>query len=129
MRDLRDVDARVERNGDVSYRWRDGGEAFRDRGPEIAFRDTSDAASPRGSSSRAKWGNKVTIHGSADFKERALRLAVERGIHINNPELQVRQRELVVELERTRSQDRELLRERSRDRAVERDGPDVGRSR
>jgi len=56
MRDLRDVDVRVERNGDVSYRWRDGGEAFRDRGPEIAFRDTSDAASPRGSSSRAPSG-------------------------------------------------------------------------
>jgi len=50
------LDARVERNGDVSYRWRDGGEAFRDRGPEIAFRDTSDAASPRGSSSRAPSG-------------------------------------------------------------------------
>ncbi len=44
MRDLRDVDARVERNGDVSYRWRDGGNAFRDRGPEIAFRDTNDAS-------------------------------------------------------------------------------------
>jgi hypothetical protein len=130
MRDLRDVDARVERNGDVSYRWRDGGDAFRDRGPEIAFRDTSDASVAAGLElARAKWGNKVTIHGSADFKERALRLAVERGIHINNPELQVRQRELVVELESTRSQDRELLRERSRDRAVERDGPDVGRSR
>jgi len=108
MRDLRDVDARVERNGDVSYRWRDGGEAFRDRGPEIAFRDTSDASVAAGLElARAKWGNEVTIHGSADFKERALRLAVERGIHVNNPELQVRQRGLVVERERARSLERE----------------------
>jgi len=130
MRDLRDVDARVERNGDVSYRWRAGGETFRDRGPEIEFRDTSDASVAAGLElARAKWGNEVTIHGSADFKERALRLAVERGIHVNNPELQVRQRELVVERERARSQDRELLRERYRDRGVERDGPDIGWSR
>jgi hypothetical protein len=130
VRDLRDVDARVERNGDVSYRWLDGGEAFRDRGPEIAFRDTSDASIAAGLElARAKWGNEVTIHGNADFKERALRLAVERGIHVNNPELQNRQRELVVERERTPSQERELLRERSRDRGVERDGPDIGWSR
>ncbi len=37
-------------------------------------------------------GNEVTIHGSANFKERALRLAVERGMNVNNPELQDRQR-------------------------------------
>jgi len=41
----------------------------------------------------AKWGNEVTLHGSANFKERALRLAVERGMNVNNPELQDRQRE------------------------------------
>ena len=114
-----DEGERVERNGEVSYRWHDGGEAFRDRGPEITFCDTSDASIAAGLElARAKWGNEVTLHGSADFKERALRLAVERGIHVNNPELQVRQRELVVERERARSQDRELLRERSRDRGI-----------
>jgi len=130
MRDLRDVDARVERNGDVSYRWRDGGEAFRDRGPEIAFRDTSDASIAAGLElARAKWGNEVTIHGSADFKERALRLAVERGMHVNNPELQERQRELVAQQERTRARERELLleRDRSRNRGIERDGPEMSR--
>ncbi len=118
MRDLSDVDARVERNGDVSDRWRDGGEAFR---------DTSDASVAAGLElARAKWGNEVTIHGSADFEERTLRLAVERGIHVNNPELQGRQRELVVERERMRSQNPERLRERSRNRGIERDGPDIG---
>jgi len=130
MRDLRDVDARVERNGEVSYRWRDGVEAFRDRGPEIAFRDASDASIAAGLElARAKWGNEVTIRGSADFKERALRLAVERGMHVNNPELQERQRELVVQQERTRAQERELLleRERSRNRGIERGGPEMSR--
>ncbi len=130
VRDLRDVDARVERNGDVSYRWRDGGEGFRDRGPEIAFRDTSDASIAAGLElARAKWGNEVTIHGNADFKERTLRLAVERGIHVNNRELQNRQRELIVQRERTRSQEFEPLRDRPRDRGIERDGPDIGWSR
>ena len=86
-------------------------------------------ASPRGSSSRAKWGHEVTIRGSADFKERALRLAVERGITVNNPELQDRQRELIVQRERTRSQEFEPLHERFRDRGIERDGPDFGWSR
>jgi hypothetical protein len=130
LRDLRDVDARVERNGEVSYRWRDGGEAFRDRGPEIAFRDTSDASLAAGLElARAKWGNTVTLHGNADFKERALRLAVERGMQVNNPELQHRQRELVVERERARSQERDLLRERSRNHGTKRESPDIGRSR
>jgi len=45
VRHLRDVDARVERNGEVSYHWRtDGSEAFRDRGPEIAFSDIRDSS-------------------------------------------------------------------------------------
>ncbi len=122
MRDIRAVDARLERNGDVSYRWRDGGEAFRDRGPEIAFRDTSDASIAAGLElARAKCGNDVTIRGSADFKERALRLAVERGITVNNPELQVRQRELVVERERARSLEREQSLGSERAPAKERD--------
>ncbi len=126
VRDLRDVDARVERNGDVSYRWRAGGEAFRDRGPEIAFRDTSDASVAAGLElARAKWGNEVTIHGSADFKERALRLTIERGMHVNNPELQVRQREMVSERDRTRTREREIIRER--ERSQEKDiGIDIG---
>ncbi len=36
---------------------------------------------------------------------------------------------LVVERERTQSEERELLRERSRERGIERDGPDIGWSR
>jgi len=55
-----------------------GGEAFRDRGPEIAFRDTSDASIAAGLElARAKSGKAITIQGSVDFKERALHLAVE----------------------------------------------------
>lgn len=130
MRDLRDLGAHVERNGEVSYRWRDGGEAFRDRGPQIAFRDVSDASIDAGLElARAKWGNDVTLHGSADFKECALCLAVERGMHVNNPELQARQRELIVARQKVKSQERDpLLFDRSRERGIERDR-DVGWSR
>ena len=110
------------RQHQVAVRFSD---AFRDRGPEIAFRDASDASIAAGLElARAKWGNEVTLHGSADFKERALRLAVEREIRVNNPELQVPQRELTIERERAQSYDRDLLRER--DRGIERDGPDIG---
>lgn len=63
--------------------------------------------------------------GSADFKERALRLAVERGIAVNNPELQIPQRELTMQRERAQSYDRGL----QRDRGIERDGSDIGWSR
>jgi len=129
LRDLRDVEARVERNGEVSYRWRsDGSEAFRDRGPEIAFKDTNDASLAAGLElARAKWGDTVTLHGDLDFKERALGIAVEFGMRVNNPELQERQREVVVERERTRAQERELRHERRR--GVERGEPDIGWSR
>jgi len=121
VRDLRDVDARVERNGEVSYRWRtDGSEAFRDRGPEIAFRDTSDSSIGAGLElARAKWGNTVTLHGSVDYKERALGIAIEYGMRVDNPELQEQQRQLVVEQERTRDKERELLRGRERTPAKE----------
>ena len=67
------------------------------------------------------------MHGSADLKERALRLAVERGILVNNPELQVPQRERTIERGRAQSYDRDLLRERYR--GIERDGPNIGWSR
>jgi len=121
VRDLRDVDARVERNGEVSYHWRtDGSEAFRDRGPEIAFRDTSDSSIGAGLElARAKWGNTVTLHGGVDYKEHALGIAIEYGMRVDNPELQERQQQLVVEQERTRAQERELLRGRERAPAKE----------
>jgi len=53
---------------------------------------------------------------------------LNRGIHVNNPELQARQRELVVEQERTSAEDCKFLRERS-SRNVERDSLDMGWSR
>jgi len=121
LRDLRDVDARVERNGEVSYHWRtDGSEAFRDRGPEIAFSDTRDSSLAAGLElARAKWGNTVTLHGDVEYKERALGIAIEYGMRVDNPELQERQQQLVVEQERTRDKERELLRGRERAPAQE----------
>jgi len=121
VRDLRDVDARVERNGEVSYHWRsDGSEAFRDRGPETAFSDTRDSGLAAGLElARAKWGDTVTLHGDVEYKERALGIAIEYGMRVDNPELQERQQQLVVEQERTREKERELL--RGRERAPERE--------
>ncbi len=120
VRDLRDVEARAERNGEVSYHWRkDDSEAFRDRGPEIAFRDTGDVSLAAGLElACAKWGNTVTLHGSIDYKERALAIAID-GMHVDNPELQERQRKLVVAQERTRDKEREFLRGRERAPAQE----------
>jgi len=132
VRDLRDVDARVERNGEVSYHWRsDGSEAFRDRGPEIAFSDTRDSSLAAGLElARAKWGDTVTLHGSVDYKERALGIAIEYGMRVDNPELQKRQQQLVVERQKEKSQERDpLLFDGSRDRRIERNGPDIGWSR
>jgi hypothetical protein len=102
--DLRDVAARVERNGDVSYRWKvDTREAFRDQGQRIAFTDTSDASIGAGLDlARAKWGETVELTGSQEYKERALRLAVTRGMRVSNVELQELQRQVIEELERAR---------------------------
>jgi len=121
VRDLRDVDARVERNGEVSYHWRsDGSEAFRDRGPEIAFSDTRDSSLAAGLElARAKWGHTVTLHGDVEYKERALGIAIEYGMRVDNPELQERQQQLIVEQERARDKERELLRGRERAPAKE----------
>jgi hypothetical protein len=104
LRDLRDVAARVERNGDVSYRWKaDAREAFRDQGQRIAFTDTSDASIGAGLDlARAKWGETVELTGSQEYKERALRLAVTRGMRVSNVELQEFQRRIIEELERAR---------------------------
>jgi hypothetical protein len=104
LRDLRDVAARVERNGDVSYRWKvDAREAFRDQGQRIAFTDTSDASIGAGLDlARAKWGETVELTGSQEYKERALRLAVTRGMRISNVELQKLQRQVIEEFERAR---------------------------
>ncbi|MBC5800549.1 MAG: hypothetical protein GIW94_11350 [Candidatus Eremiobacteraeota bacterium] len=88
----------------------------------MAFRDTSEASVAAGLElARAKWGNEVTIHGSANFKERALRLAVERGMNVNNSELHNRQREFVAERERPHSLEREQSRGRERVPAKEHD--------
>lgn len=104
LQDLRDVAARVERNGDVSYRWKaDAREAFRDQGQRIAFTDTSDASIGAGLDlARAKWGETVELTGSQEYKERALRLAVTRGMRVSNVELQELQRRIIEELERAR---------------------------
>jgi len=102
--DLRDLAARVERNGEVSYRWKvDAREAFRDLGQQITFADTSDASIAAGLDlAHAKWGQTVQLTGPLDYQERALRIAIERGMRVSNVELHDRQRQIIEELERAR---------------------------
>lgn len=42
-------------------------------------------------------GGEITINGNGAFKERALRVAIENGITIRNPELKQRESELCRE--------------------------------
>lgn len=79
----------LERGRDVHYsRPGEQSASFIDRGHQISVLRSDDssllAALQLGA---AKWGS-VTISGSQEFKERAIKIAIEAGIRINNPELQ-----------------------------------------
>ena len=41
-----------------------------------------------------RWGGGITINDNAVFKERAMRIAVEYGVKIHNPELEIWQSDL-----------------------------------
>lgn len=101
VRELKDLDYTVARNGDVAYHWKfDRREAFRDTGDRVRMHDTSnDSLDAALKIAREKWGTKITVQGSVEFKERALERAVGLGLHVANTELQNRQRQLIVERE------------------------------
>ncbi|MBC5803157.1 MAG: relaxase/mobilization nuclease domain-containing protein [Candidatus Eremiobacteraeota bacterium] len=96
---LRGLQFRVRVDGAVAYY--DGNDALRrevirDQGFRIVVRQQSGetiAAALRLAAER--WGGDITINGSAAFKERALKVAVDLGIRARNGELQDRQRELM----------------------------------
>jgi hypothetical protein len=104
---LRGLEFRVRLDGTVAYH--DGSdtlrrELIRDEGSRIVVRQQSDATIAAALRLAAeRWGAGVTINGSAAFKERALRIAVDLGLRARNGELQDRQRDLV---ERSRLRDR-----------------------
>jgi hypothetical protein len=76
----------------VRYVNRDTGEIdFVDTGPKIQFLNRSDDAVLSGLQlSQQRYGKNLTLYGSDDFKDQAIRLAVANGITIANPELQER---------------------------------------
>ncbi len=73
----------------VIYRGRDGQEKFTDTGPRIVMHDkASDSLEAALRIASQKYGGKVDITGSSEFRERAAREAVRLGITVTNADLQ-----------------------------------------
>jgi hypothetical protein len=81
----------------VIYRKQDGLEAFTDTGPRIVMHDKADDSLEAALRIAAqKYGGKVDITGSSEFRERAAREAVRLGIEVANADLQ----EIVIDAQR-----------------------------
>lgn len=73
----------------VLYRGSDGRDKFTDTGPRIVMHDKSDESLEAALRMAAqKFGGKVDITGSAEFRERAARQAVRLGIEVTDADLQ-----------------------------------------
>ncbi len=73
----------------VIYRGQDGREKFTDTGPRIVMHDKKDDSLEAALRVAAqKYGGKVDITGSSEFRERAARQAVRLGIKVANEDLQ-----------------------------------------
>jgi len=73
----------------VLYRGTDGREKFTDTGPRIVMHDKSGESLEAALRMAAqKFGGKVDITGSAEFRERAARQAVRLGIEVTDADLQ-----------------------------------------
>lgn len=73
----------------VLYRGTDGREKFTDAGPRIVMHDKSDESLEAALRMAAqKFGGKVDITGSAEFRERAARMAARLGIEVADADLQ-----------------------------------------
>jgi hypothetical protein len=72
----------------VTYRQADGTEAFRDLGPLIVMSNKSqDVLEAAMRVAAQKFGGRVEITGSEEFKERAARMAARLGIVVDNADL------------------------------------------
>ena len=73
----------------VIYRGQDGRDKFTDTGPRIVMHDKSaDSLEAALRLAAQKYGGKVDITGSSEFRERAARQAVRLGIKVTNADLQ-----------------------------------------
>jgi len=123
VRTLHDLRARVDtRTGEVAYLWRDGREAFRDRGDLITVPPGQERDAMRSGLllAAAKWEGNVRVHGGEAFKRAATAEAVRLGVHILNPEMQAYQQQCLHEHIR-QEQAQERKRERAQERGMSRD--------
>lgn len=78
----------------VIYRRSDGSEVFRDVGPRIVMRDKGEQSVEAALRVAAqKYGGRVHLTGTEQFRERAARLATRLGIVVENADLQAVVRE------------------------------------
>ena len=81
----------------VIYRKQDGLDVFTDTGPRIVMHDKADDSLEAALRIAAqKYGGKVDITGSSEFRERAAREAVRLGIEVANADLQ----QIVIDAQR-----------------------------
>lgn len=87
--DIRDFKPSVQ-GREVVYQSADGRESFIDRGKHVAVLDTESEASIRAAMQLAsqKFGGTLEVTGADEFKQMCVRIAVEQGIRLQNPELQ-----------------------------------------
>lgn len=111
-------------NGDVAYGFRNDPlrrALFHDRGRELVMKQNSDdAARAAVRVAREKWGNAITLSGTDEFKERALKWAVAMNVQVTNAELGQRQADLrktvtISQHARHRTIEQELSGERKRE--------------
>jgi len=92
--------------GDVAYAFRSHSrrqELFHDRGGELLMKQQCDEAVRAAVRvAREKWGGTITLSGSDDFKEKALKWAVAMNVDVANVELRQKHADLAKAIDATR---------------------------
>ena len=111
----------------VIYRGRDGREKFTDTGPRIVMQDKADDTLEAALRMAAqKYGGKVDITGSSEFRERAARQAVRLGIKVANADLQVIMADEQAQMHQQRAPARAITDRRDTDQTQERKHSEPG---
>jgi hypothetical protein len=107
---------RVHSNGDVTYR-RKGVDVLRDAGRTVRlFRTDDDNMETALHLARAKFGTRLELRGTADFKFKAARVAVERSLYVEftDQRLSAFMAQRKTELEAGRTMGREARKEKGK---------------
>lgn len=98
----RDLTYKVDTQGHVTYKI-DGREALKDEGQRVKVLQVSDSrVIEEGLAlARAKFGKKITLHGTDDFKAQVVAIAVSKNMDVefNDPQLQRMKHELTQQRE------------------------------